>query len=68
MKVVYYKCKICGKVVNKNRRKHHLIKEHRIKNNNGHFINELFTFHHYEIFHSLRYYSKIPIEVLDMEV
>ena len=51
MKVVYYKCKICGKIVNKNRRKHHLLKEHRIKNNNGHFINELFNFHHYEIFH-----------------
>jgi len=46
MKIVYYKCRICGKVVNKNRRKYHLLKEHRIKNN-GHFINEFFNFHHY---------------------
>jgi hypothetical protein len=64
MKIAYYKCKICGKIVHEDRMKYHIINEHRINE----CANECFTFHHYEIFHSFEYYKSIPLKVLYMEV
>ncbi|MEM2178230.1 MAG: hypothetical protein QW272_05360 [Candidatus Methanomethylicaceae archaeon] len=64
MKVAYYKCNLCGKIVHKSKREYHLEKEHNVNLSK----NEAFSFHHYEIFYSLNHYKKIPIEALDMEV
>lgn len=60
MKIAYYKCKICRRIVISSKREYHLEKEHDIKN-----LNDCFSFHHYEIFHSLKFFE---IEALDMEV